>query len=63
MGDIRTEMHKERASHLQKVRSELTEEQKAYFDNRMMRNRRGKRGMHPGRRSGRDYSHRPMGRR
>ena len=63
MGDIRTEMHKERVSHLQKVRSELTDEQKTYFDNRMMRQGRRHRGMHPGRRSGRDFSDRPYGRR
>jgi Spy/CpxP family protein refolding chaperone len=51
MGDVRTEMQKKRASHHQEIRSLLTEEQKVYFDNHLMR--RGKRGFrnrpsHPG---------------
>lgn len=63
MGEIRIEMHKERASHLKGVRSELTEEQKVYFDNQMMKHGRGQRGMHSRRHPGRDFSQRPFGRR
>ena len=62
MGDIRTNMHKAQAEHRQEVREILTDEQRAFYDNRMM-HRRGKfsgrrggaypgHGMHPGMRPG-----------
>jgi len=58
MGSIRINMQKARAEHRQEVREILTEEQKAFYDARLM-HRRGKfsghrggyrsdRGMHPG---------------
>jgi len=40
MGQIRTEMHKARAEHHQEIREILTEEQRAFFDARMGKNRR-----------------------
>ena len=41
MGDIRTTMHKNRSEHIQEIRALLTDDQRAFFDSRMM-NRRGK---------------------
>ncbi len=44
MGEIRTKMQKNKAAHHQEIRSLLTEEQKVYFDNHLMK--REKRGRH-----------------
>ena len=62
MGEIRTNMQKNRAEHRQEVREILTDEQRVFYDNRMM-HRRGKfsgrrggaypgHGMRPGMRPG-----------
>ena len=54
MGDLRTEMHKARAKHLQKVRSLLNEKQKLYFDKHQMRMHKG---MHPNNKMKRGKGH------
>jgi Spy/CpxP family protein refolding chaperone len=51
MGDIRTNMHKERAKHHQEIRSILNEEQRIYFDKHRMRMNKGMH--HKGRNKGR----------